>query len=308
MEQSTSLNRGGGERFLCKAEWGYKPDTFLSCPEGTKAYSYVVTEASDVGLALVRVKGVSKAPEEALGNPEFEKAFPRILRQATEEDLKTYRRNQEKEKEMARFSQDEADVLNMDMDVLQVVLSLDGRRVLVIYTAPARVDFRQFLKIFGARYHVRLEMRQIGARDKARIVGGIGVCGLPLCCKTFLTQFNGVTIAMAKNQLLSLNVPKLSGQCGKLMCCLGYENDYYKTLRPLFPKVGDAISFNGRKWVVTGINIIADTITVTDGDSYDTYSNANWKRLIDGKAPVDTSSGEDDPVVKKVLQTVSENR
>lgn len=293
-------------KYLCKADWGYKPDTYLSCPKETKSYSYVVSEFSDVGLAVVRIKGVIKATPEEASNPDFKTAFPPILRVATPKDLEIDRKNREVAKEMARFTQDQSDLLKMDMDVVGVVVSLDGRRVLVMYTAPGRVDFRNFLKIFTSKYHVRLEMRQIGPRDKARIVGGIGVCGLPLCCKTFLTQFNGVTIAMAKNQLLSLNVPKLSGQCGKLMCCLGYENDFYKELRPLFPSVGDEITVDGKKLTVTALNIIADTITVTDGDSYDTYSNANWKRLTEGKAPLPDRN--DDEIQNKVMEVIQANK
>lgn len=295
-----------GEKFLCKAEWIYKPDTYLSCSKDIKPYSYVVTEHSDVGLAVVRIKGIIKASVEEAANPDFKTAFPPILRTATSEDLENDKKHKELAKEMARFTQDQTDLMKMDMDVVGVILSLDGKRALIMYTAPGRVDFRNFLKVFTSKYHVRLEMRQIGPRDKARIVGGIGVCGLPLCCKTFLTQFNGVTIAMAKNQLLSLNVPKLSGQCGKLMCCLGYENDFYQQLRPLFPSVGDKVTVGGKELTVTAMNIIADTITVTDGDSYDTYSNANWKRLTEGKAPL--PDREDDEVQAKVMEVVQANK
>lgn len=289
------------ERYLCRVDWGYKPDTFLSCPKDTKPNSFMITENSDVGLSLIKVKSVSKASEEESNNPDFLTAFPPVLREATQEDIDLDEKMTTLGLEMTKFAQSESNNSKMGMSVVKTIVSLDGRRVLIMYTSPERVDFREFLKTFTSKYHVRLEMRQIGPRDKARIVGGLGVCGLPLCCKTFLTQFSGVTISMAKTQLLSLNVPKLSGQCGKLMCCLGYENEVYKELRINFPKVGDSMIINGKKWDITGINVIADTITVSDGDTYDTYSSANWKRLSEGKEGIEEGKkaiGEENSVTK----------
>lgn len=192
-------------------------------------------------MELVRIKGVIKASEEEKNNPDFLTAFPPILRRATPEDMKAFNANHALERQMAEFSQKQSDETNMGMRVVEVRVSLDCKKAMVIYTSPDKVDYRNFLLLFKNQFHIHPIMRQIGNKDRAKLIGGIGVCGLPLCCKTFLSHFNGTPISMIKNQIEkpNFNVQKLSGQCGSLMCCLGYENDYYKEFRPLYPNSGD---------------------------------------------------------------------
>jgi cell fate regulator YaaT (PSP1 superfamily) len=121
------------------------------------------------------------------------------------------------------------------MRLISCEYTLDKAKVLFSYIADDRVDFRELLKVLASRLHTRIELRQIGARDKAKAIGGLGVCGLPLCCSTFLNEFDGISITRAKNQMLAINIPKLSGQCGKLVCCLKFEDDAYTDLRKEFP-------------------------------------------------------------------------
>ena len=114
--------------------------------------------------------------------------------------------------------------------------------------------------MLAQKLHCRIELRQIGARDRSKSVGGVGTCGLPLCCSTFLSDFEGISINMAKNQLLALNIQKLSGQCGKLVCCLKYEDDYYKELKEGLPKLGQRVRFKQQEYKVTAMNVLSKTI------------------------------------------------
>lgn len=271
---------------LGKANWLYKPDSFVLVPKGGVAGSYWVLPSHDLGEEVVKVTGIRPFDAEAAQKPGFMEAFPKAIRKATPADMTIRDGNIELGKELARFTQDNSDKANLGMAVMGGFVAMDRHKILIVYTAEGRVDFRELLKIVAAKAKMRIEFRQIGARDKAKLVGGIGVCGLPLCCKTFLTAFQGITIAMAKTQMLSLNIPKLSGQCGKLMCCLAYENADYAKLRPLYPKLGESITISGKKFKVANISLLADTITVTDGETYETYSSANWHKILGEKDAV----------------------
>lgn len=309
-DNSTQIENEVGEkkdRFICKACWGYKPDSFISCFEDTPSYSFVVTDSSDIGLELVRIKGVIKASEEEKNNPDFLTAFPPILRRATPEDMKAFNANHALERQMAEFSQKQSDETNMGMRVVEVRVSLDCKKAMVIYTSPDKVDYRNFLLLFKNQFHIHPIMRQIGNKDRAKLIGGIGVCGLPLCCKTFLSHFNGTPISMIKNQIEkpNFNVQKLSGQCGSLMCCLGYENDYYKEFRPLYPNSGDTAEIEDVTWTVKSVNIIADTITVTDGDTYRTYSRAQWDKISKGE---EIDDEEEEKAQANIVDTIKKNK
>ena len=124
------------------------------------------------------------------------------------------------------------------------------------------MDFRELLKVLASKLHTRIELRQIGARDKAKLIGGVGLCGLPLCCSTFLNEFDGISINRAKNQMLAINIPKLSGQCGKLMCCLKYEDDAYTDLKKGFPEIGTKVFIDKVQYEVTSINVISKVIKI----------------------------------------------
>ncbi len=152
----------------------------------------------------------------------------RIMRLATEEDARAHQRKLDNEFKAKRFCAERAKNLGLKMKVSRVDFSLDAKSVKVHFTAEGRVDFRKLVRDIARRFSARVKMNQVGARDEAGLLGGIGVCGLTLCCSTWLTNFKPISIQMAKRQNLSLNPSKISGQCGRLLCCLAYEDDQYQ--------------------------------------------------------------------------------
>jgi len=146
-----------------------------------------------------------------------------FVRVATEEDRKKRQRHRQIEKEAFVFCRDQARAMGLEMKVVYAHMSFDENRLLFVYTSESRVDFRELVRALARQFHIRIEMRQVGVRDEAKLLGGFGHCGLHLCCTTHLQQFYPITIRMAKDQDLSLNPAKISGRCGRLMCCLRYE-------------------------------------------------------------------------------------
>ena len=189
-----------------------------------------------------------------------------VLRKATEIDLKTDKLNKEDAKIALKICQQEIAKLKLDMHLISCEYTLDRSKVQFSYIADERVDFRELLKALAAKLHTRIELRQVGTRDKAKMVGGIGVCGLPLCCSRFLTEFDGISISRAKNQMLAINIPKLSGHCGKLICCLKYEDDTYSKEKERFPEIGTKIFIDKIEYTVTSINVISTIVKVENGD------------------------------------------
>lgn len=189
-----------------------------------------------------------------------------IIRTATDTDLRIHDENIIKAKESMTFFNEAIKDLGLEMNPISCEYNLDRSKVIFTYLANDRIDFRDLLKVLAAKLKCRIELRQIGARDKARIVGGIGVCGLPLCCSTFLDEFDGISINRAKNQLLSLNIPKLSGHCGKLICCLKYEDEAYSELRKEFPKIGQRITYNGEQYRISSFNVLTKSIKIEKPD------------------------------------------
>ena len=189
-----------------------------------------------------------------------------ILRKATDTDIKLADINQKD----ALFAMDicasEVKKLNLDMNLISCEYTLDKSKVLFSYLADDRVDFRELLKVLASKLHTRIELRQIGSRDKAKMIGGLGVCGLPLCCSTFLSEFDGISINRAKNQMLAINIPKLSGQCGKLICCLKYEDDAYTEERKNFPDLGSKFFIDKVDYTVTSINILSRIVKIENQD------------------------------------------
>ena len=161
-----------------------------------------------------------------------------VIRIATEEDLKHDRENKEKEKEAFRICQEKIAANKLEMKLVRVEIGFDNNKILFYFTANGRVDFRALVKDLAAVFKTRIELRQIGVRDEARMIGGLGPCGRRICCDAFLDDFEPVSIKMAKEQKLSLNPTKISGVCGRLMCCLKYEEEQYEGIRKRMPKVG----------------------------------------------------------------------
>ena len=189
-----------------------------------------------------------------------------ILRKATETDIKLADINQKDALFAMDICANEVKKLNLDMNLISCEYTLDKSKVLFSYLADDRVDFRELLKVLASKLHTRIELRQIGSRDKAKMIGGLGVCGLPLCCSTFLSEFDGISINRAKNQMLAINIPKLSGQCGKLICCLKYEDDAYTEERKNYPDLGSKFFIDKVEYTVTSINILSRIVKIENAD------------------------------------------
>ena len=189
-----------------------------------------------------------------------------ILRKATDTDIKLAEINQKDAAFAMDICQSEVKKLNLDMNLISCEYTLDKSKVLFSYLADDRVDFRELLKVLASKLHTRIELRQIGSRDKAKMIGGLGVCGLPLCCSTFLNEFDGISINRAKNQMLAINIPKLSGQCGKLICCLKYEDNAYTEERKAFPELGSRFFIDKVEYTVTSINILSRVVKIENED------------------------------------------
>jgi cell fate regulator YaaT (PSP1 superfamily) len=185
-----------------------------------------------------------------------------ITRKATFEDLATVERNSQKEKEAYDFCLRRIVERNMQMKLVKVEYLFDGSKAVFFFTADGRVDFRDLVKDLAHTFHTRIEMRQIGVRDESKMIGGIGICGRELCCSSWLRDFQPVSVKMAKEQNLALNPNKISGQCGRLLCCLDYEYETYCSLRKTFPKCGKRVRTASTNGVIDKLNILTGTITL----------------------------------------------
>ncbi len=201
-----------------------------------------------------------------------------ILRRATSDDLLIFEENKKRSEESMTIAMKEINKLGLEMRPIDAEYSLDGSKLTIAYVADDRVDFRDLLKVLASKFHCRIELRQVGSRDKAKMVGGIGICGLPLCCTSFLNSMEGISINRAKNQMLSLNIPKLSGHCGKLICCLLYEDDAYTEMKKDFPHLGEVfINKNDVSYKLTGINILSRTVKLENEEDIEFVSLKDLK-------------------------------
>lgn len=185
-----------------------------------------------------------------------------VIRKATPEDTAAYDHNLELEKEAFEICSRKIKEHNLNMKLLTSEYTFDGRKVLFYFTADGRVDFRDLVKDLATSFHTRIELRQIGLRDETRLGGGIGICGRPYCCHTFLSDFAPVSIKMAKDQNLSLNPTKISGTCGRLMCCLRYEESTYEELTKNLPSEGDTVETQSGTGEVLHVNVLRQLIKV----------------------------------------------
>ncbi len=213
-----------------------------------------------------------------------------ILRKASDIDEKIYLSNQKDAVSALEIGKREAGRLGLDMNFISCEYTLDKTKVIFSYVADERVDFRELLKSLASQLHTRIELRQIGSRDKSKMIGGIGICGLPLCCSTFLNEFDGISINRAKNQMLAINIPKLSGHCGKLICCLKYEDDIYSEERKNFPELGTKLWIDKVEYTVTSVNIISKVIKIENEEDVkfitlsDLSKQTRWRRAKDNEA------------------------
>ena len=200
-----------------------------------------------------------------------------IDRKATEFDINTEDRNRRDAKAALPAFEKIAETHSLNMQLVSAYYTLNRDKLVFTYIANERVDFRELLKSLAREFKTRIDLRQINSRDRAQFVGGIGICGLPLCCTTYLTDFEGITVQKAKNQMLVINSSKINGQCGKLICCLKHEDDAYTIDRKEFPQIGETIKFQGVEYRVTGYNIIRREVKL---ESDGVYENKSLDELL----------------------------
>ena len=196
-------------------------------------------------------------PEEKLVLP-----LKNVIRVANKEDLKQEKDNEEKSQKALLDARKIAEKLELDMNFIDASFTFDKKQLIFNFLADERIDFRELAKKLAAIYKTRIELRQIGVRDKAKEIGGIGPCGRFLCCSTFLTDFNSVSINMAKNQYIALNPTKINGICGRLLCCLNYEDQQYKEMKKSYPPIGTIIKTDELEGKVISHNLLKGTYTV----------------------------------------------
>ncbi len=225
----------------------------------------LVVETSK-GLELGEcVEGCHEVPEDGVVQP-----LKSVVRVATADDLRIAEANRRKEKSAFGLCEERIKAHGLDMKLVDVEYSFEGNKILFFFTSDGRVDFRELVKDLASLFHTRIELRQIGVRDGAKLLGGLGICGRPFCCTTFLEEFQPVSIRMAKTQNLSLNPTKISGTCGRLMCCLKYEQEAYEHLIKTMPKVDAPVDTPKGKGNVAEINLLRRTVKVRLADSTDT--------------------------------------
>ena len=190
-----------------------------------------------------------------------------VIRIANEKDEKTNNKNNKDAEKALKYAKELVEEEDLDMKLFEASYTFDRKKLIFKFIADERVDFRELAKLLAAKYKTRIELRQIGVRDKAKEIGGLGPCGRPLCCTEFLTNFNSVSINMAKNQGIALNPTKINGSCGRLLCCLGYEDEVYSHYKKKFPKIGEAIEVNGVKGRVSELNVLAGNYKVKVSDT-----------------------------------------
>ena len=225
-----------------------------------------------------------------------------VVRLATQEDEKVAEKNKQTEKKAFALCEEKVQQLGLDMQLVSAECAFDGSKILFFFTAEDRVDFRELVKSLAAAMHCRIELRQIGVRDEAKMIGGLGICGRPFCCSSFLEEFLPMSIKMAKTQNLSLNPTKISGTCGRLMCCLRYEQEAYEDLLRTSPKAESFVDTPDGRGTVVEIDLLRQRVKVKMEDRPEvigTYSNAEIAVLRSGKAK------KNDPPIPADLAPIS---
>lgn len=223
-----------------------------------KQGDYVIVETAR-GVEYGRVvSGPKEVSDDSVVQP-----LKSVIRIATDEDKRTVEENHQKEKEAFKICQEKIRKHDLDMKLIDAEYTFDNNKVLFYFTADGRIDFRELVKDLASVFKTRIELRQIGVRDETKIMGGIGICGRSLCCHTFLSEFAPVSIKMAKEQNLSLNPTKISGVCGRLMCCLKNEEETYEWLNSKLPNIGDRVTTDdGFKGEVQSVSVLRQLVKV----------------------------------------------
>lgn len=269
-----------GVRFRKAGKIYYFAPENIQTTEGDKVIVETVRgiECGDVVL------GIREMPEEQLTSP-----LKPIIRIATQKDLETIERNRKKEQEAFAICEEKIKKHGLKMDLVDVECTFDNNKLLFYFTAKNRVDFRELVKDLASVFRTRIELRQIGVRDEAKLLGGLGICGQPFCCSRFLGDFQPVSVKMAKEQSLSLNPTKLSGSCGRLMCCLKYESEAYEELLRITPKVGALVKTSEGKGTVIDVNLLTGVLKVKPekSDNILTVKKEEVELIKDGVVKLD---------------------
>ncbi len=261
-------------------------------PDGAKidAGEKVIVETSrgvECGEVVLANKKIS--------DDELTAPLKNIIRIATKKDLDKIEQNKKNEIEAFKICEEKIAKHGLNMNLVDVECTFDNNKLLFYFTSENRVDFRELVKDLASVFRTRIELRQIGVRDEAKMLGGLGICGRPFCCKSFLGDFEPVSIKMAKDQSLSLNPAKISGTCGRLMCCLKYEQDGYEELIKGLPKIGAFVETPDGKGNVVDINKLTGKIRVkkSDTEAINTYTKENIKVIKDGASNVDNEDSNE---------------
>ncbi len=231
-----------------------------------------------------------------INDEEIVKPLKKLIRIATPEDIATVTENKSKEKEAFEICQKKIMAHALDMKLVDVEYTFDGGKILFYFTADGRVDFRDLVKDLAGVFRTRIELRQIGVRDESKMLGGLGICGRPFCCGSFLGEFHPVSIKMAKEQGLSLNPTKISGACGRLMCCLKYEQPAYEHLLKITPKPGAIVETAEGAGTVTEMSLLTGMLKIQLHNNPDappkTFNRRDVKIVRDSRIRVDKSEIE----------------
>ena len=243
----------------------FKPDgrIYYFSPEKE---NYLVGEKVIVETARGLECGTVQAANSIVSDDEIVKPLKKVIRRATESDLKRAEENRKKEDEARKICEEKVTEHKLDMKLVDVEYSFDNSKLLFYFTSDGRVDFRDLVKDLASIFKTRIELRQIGVRDEAKMLGGLGICGQPFCCSRFLDDFQPVSIKMAKEQGLSLNPAKISGTCGRLMCCLKYEQDAYEYLNRKTPSKGSIVRTREGDAIVLDANVLTGVLQLKIGE------------------------------------------
>ena len=244
---------------VCEVTFKNGGKTYYFDPNGFKLKENVtIIVETDQGLQFGKVKNPNiKINQETLKSP-----LKPVIRISSKTDYQKHRKNLKDAKEVVAKTEELAQKYGLNMNVIEATYTFDRDKLLIKFLADNRIDFRQLVKDLAYIYHARIELRQIGARDKAKEVSGCGICGQKLCCSRFLEELDTVSINSAKNQNLSLNPSKINGVCGRLLCCLKYEDEEYKKCRKCLPKIGDKVKTEVGEGTVIGLDILAQEYKV----------------------------------------------
>ena len=256
----------------------HKSYYFHTYDENLKKNTKVVVETVrgiELGETIKDATPISELGEEM--------SLKSVLRVATEEDLNNYEKNIENSKVANDIILTSIKKYELPMTLVNVQYTLDATKIIISYVSETRVDFRELLKDLASQLKCRIELRQIGTRDRSKVIGGIGICGLPLCCNTFLKNFDGISINMAKNQYLALNIQKLSGHCGKLICCLKYEDEAYLEIKKTLPRIGTRINYKDQEFKVTSFNVITGVARIENKEVIDTITIKELLEIVNKK-------------------------